>query len=61
MLSHACYGDFVHTSIITNITQPVHSHHEEQRPKCEYDLNKHVRLNPYQHGDLVWMDDPTKK
>lgn len=40
------------------VFQAVCSHREEQKLKCEYYFNKHVKFKPYQCGDLVWMDDP---
>ena len=44
---------------LDTVFRTVHSHREEQRLKCEYYFNKHVKFKPYQCGDLVWIDDPT--
>lgn len=39
--------------------QDVHAYHEEQRQKQERYYNRQVKVNPYQSGDVVWMNDAT--
>ncbi|XP_063078039.1 uncharacterized protein LOC134467953 [Engraulis encrasicolus] len=52
------YGSELVTRMDT-VFQAVQANTEEQRLKREYYYNRQVRFQPYQRGDLVWIDDPT--